>query len=187
MSQKYTCRIALKETVTSDDEITQKLTLENILTPEDMKALLRTQLETDGWVKGEDDIYQKTDDQGIVSRVNPETGDVSHKLEAKAEINEEVSGTADTWNLDDSKKQAKEIADRRALEIKKKREDKLAGEVRKKLSDAESAKTEEVALVLRGVYAEALKQKARKMGEVVSQNEGTNQNGEYELVIKVVL
>jgi hypothetical protein len=41
--------------------------------------------------------------------------------------------------------------------------------------------------VLQDVYSEALKQKARKMGEVVEQHEGTNDRGEYELVIKVEL
>ena len=39
--------------------------------------------------------------------------------------------------------------------------------------------------VLQDVYSEALKRKARQLGDVVDQYEGTNENGEYELVIKV--
>ena len=38
---------------------------------------------------------------------------------------------------------------------------------------------------LQDVYAEALKRKAGRMGEVIEQHEGVNENGEYELVIKV--
>ena len=49
------------------------------------------------------------------------------------------------------------------------------------VSDAKKLKA------LQDVYAEALKRKARKMGDVVDQHEGTNENGEYELVIKVEL
>lgn len=40
---------------------------------------------------------------------------------------------------------------------------------------------------LQDVYAEALKRKARALGDVVEQVEGTNAQGEYELVIKVEL
>ena len=59
--------------------------------------------------------------------------------------------------------------------------------VTQQLAEGEGARLEEMNQVLQGVYSEALKRKARQMGEVVSQHEGTNEAGEYELVIKIAL
>lgn len=57
--------------------------------------------------------------------------------------------------------------------------------VSQRLAEGEEQRLEEMNNVLQGVYAEALKRKARRMGDVVEQHEGTNEHGEYELVIKV--
>lgn len=187
MSQKYTCKVKVAESVKADDHIRQKIDLQNILDPEDMKALMRQELEKDGWVKdGECDVYVKTEDD-IESVMDMESMEVTHTLEKTHEVNEEISATADTWDLDKSKKLAKEAAKKRKKELLDKTKAKVEGEVRQQLTEVEKTKTEEMARILRGVYSEALKQKARKIGEVVSQTEGTNQNGEYELVIKVEL
>ncbi len=63
----------------------------------------------------------------------------------------------------------------------------LQRQVTQQLAEGESARLEEMNQTLQDVYSEALKRKARKMGDVVDQHEGTNENGEYELVIKVEL
>lgn len=187
MSQKYTCRVAVAESVKADDSITQKIDLQSILEPEEMKALLRRELEADGWGRdGECDVYVKKD-ADVESVLDMESMEVTHTLEKTQDVFENIQTTADTWDLAKSKKLAEDAAEKRKKELLDKTKAKIEAEVRTKLTQVEADKTDEIQKVLRGVYAEALKQKARKIGEVVSQTEGTNDKGEYELVIKVEL
>jgi len=186
MSQKYTCKVAVKESVKSDDEIRQKIDLAPIISADDMKALLRKELEADGWAKIDGDVYVKIDGD-VKSTLEIGTMEVAHTVEKTIEVDEEVRVTADHWELEDSKKAAQDGAKKRIEARLKHAKDEAAAHVLKVLTDVEAKKTGEVQSVLRKVYAEALKQKARKMGDVLEQTEGTNDKGEYELIIKVAL
>ena len=61
----------------------------------------------------------------------------------------------------------------------------LQVEVTQELIDSEQARMQLINEALQDVYRDALKRKASQLGEVTSINESTNENGEYELVIKV--
>ena len=187
MSQKYTCKVKVAETVKQDDELRQKIDLIPLLTEDDMKALLRGQLEADGWTKDDSsDSYSKK--EGVISStLSLETMEVRHKAEVSVVVNTEVSATADTWNLESSKAAAQEAANKKRQDLLEKQKAAAQEKASKALADAQGALTEGLSSILRGVYAEALKQKARKIGDVVSQTEGTNDKGEYELIIKVEL
>jgi hypothetical protein len=89
--------------------------------------------------------------------------------------------------LESSKAAAQEAANKKRQDLLEKQKAAAQENASKALADAEGALTEGLSSILRGVYAEALKQKARKIGDVVSQTEGTNDKGEYELIIKVEL
>jgi hypothetical protein len=185
MSQSYRVNFPVKAAVCQDDEAKISVDVQNILPKGDMEALLRGQIESKGYERQADGSYKKTstNEEGVTVDVsiNKELTEVSVKANATIEVNEEIEarGYDDVrGSIERSRKEQEQ-----ALLDRKNKE--LASKVSKAIEGEAATTTREVQDMLQGVYGEALKQKAKNMGEVMEQHEGSNERGDYELVIKV--
>ena len=192
MSQVY--HIALRESVVrvvrSCDSVSYPISLTQLLPEEDMKALLRATLEADGW-------EPLKDKPNVLIQIHGEeqwTLDLdTMELTATLESESEVSANVNVTGSAESERTAQEVAKRRLREKAEAVGQSIEESGRRELQErvtAELAKGEEDRMramneVLQRVYAEALKRKAGQLGEVLEVQEGTNQDGNYELVIRV--
>ncbi len=171
MSRGYRIRMyQATATAHSEDEFGMDLCLLDILPPQDMLALVRSELAKAGW--------KKTQDGGMQTTIAGAT----------------VKLTADGSRITVSTKETKQITSRgtsqagaksQAEASAKSAKDELARKVTKKLMEIEPEIREQVQQVLQKVYVEALQQKARTLGDVESIDERRDENGELELTIKV--
>lgn len=188
MSMTVQVKFPVREVVRTGDKTKQDIDLRPILSPEDMKALLRAKLEEKGYTPSKDNpaILEKeeTDPQtGLTVKrtVNTDNPAVETSVETEDAIDEEITarGYDDVRGSIDRSKEAETAAliNRRTKEAEAK--------VNETISRGAAKSQQEMGQVLQEVCAEALKTRARQMGDVVEQHEGTNEHGEYELNIKV--
>jgi hypothetical protein len=187
MSLSYRVKLQVSEVVSADDKTVHQLDLRPVLDPEDMKALLRQSLQGRGFEQeGEDKLVRK-EKTGETITVDLESLQLTAELEAESQVRGEVEGWGDAETRDNAKRSASSRAQEQAENMVEQGRKDTQRKVTRQLAEGEAGRLEEMNKVLQDVYSEALKQKARKMGEVVEQHEGTNDRGEYELVIKVEL
>lgn len=184
MSQSYRVNFRVRQPVCEDDEASIKIDLQPILSKEDMKAILRGNVEGKGFERQEDGSYKKTvevDGVEVEVTIDAECQDVKVKASATTMIDEDIEARGyDDVSGSIERSRAEQTA---ALLERKKKE--TQGKVSKAVEQVVTDVNSDVQDALEKTYGEALKQKARNMGEVVEQHEGTNERGDYELVIKV--
>lgn len=192
MSQLYHVELkgSVRETIHLHDEIVHQLDLSHILEQEDMKALLRKQLADKGFEKDEEaDEWKKSMEDGVELVFNLEEMQVSARLEDSKDVEKGVSATGSAWDhKGQANKNAKhelELQKERAVEEIHREGAQQQQELSKKLEAGEEERMLEINQMLQEVYAEALKEKAQSMGDVMEVHEGTSANGDYELVIKI--
>lgn len=187
MSLSYRVSLQVCEVVSADDKTTHKLDLQSILPEDEMKGLLRDSLTARGFEEQEDGTLKRVEEGGEVITVNLE--DLTMTTELASE--DTVEGKVEGWGDAETRRGAQRDAERRAREQASALVDQGQREAQRRvtsqLAEGESARLEDMNQALQDVYAEALKRKARALGDVVEQVEGTNAQGEYELVIKVEL
>lgn len=185
MSRCYRIEVSetLRRHVEVEDGIAIHLELLDILPPERMRSLLEEQLGARGYTKQADGTYTKSLEGGIEVRVT-EDGEVQISLSDEAELELSASGAARSY---DARDQKAEDAIRRKLaqnlEGDAQREtEALREKVTKRLEDALDALRGELDDAVNRATGEALKEKARQLGEVqeISENPETG-----ELVIRV--
>ena len=187
MSLSYRVSLKVCEVVAADDKTIHQLDLRDVLPEEEMKDLLRARLIEQGFEQSEDDENKlvREGKTGETVSVDMET----LELTAELEMEQEVSGTVDTWGDSHTRAAAKRQAEARAQQqadaMLERGQQKAQSEVSSRLAAGESDRLEEMNQVLQDVYSEALKRKARRLGDVIEEYEGTNEAGEYELVIKI--
>lgn len=187
MSLSYRVTLQVSEVVNADDKTVHQLDLRPVLEQEDMKALLRQALKQRGFEEEGDTKLVRKEKTGESVTVDLESLQLTAELEAKSEVKGQVEGWGDAETRDNAKRSAQSRAQEQAENMVEQGRKETQRKVTRQLAEGEGARLEEMNKVLQDVYSEALKQKARKMGEVVEQHEGTNERGEYELVIKVEL
>ena len=120
--------------------------------------------------------------------------EVTAELESEHEFSEEIHGTG-WYDVDFGPDGKEEAAKHAEAELERQREgaekaaDALAErkqrELTKQLEDSDAGRMRLLNEVTQRVYAEALKKKAHQLGDVVSVQESTSPQGEYQLTIKV--
>ncbi len=172
MSRAY--RISVKETVTrkitGSDEISTRLELLEILTPEAMGELLRRELEARGFKDQTDGSMARTDGDARVV-VDPCNGQVTVKAEVDREVTEQ--GTRETAAWDDIGPKRHEVEQRIREQIQKelsqkidRQQEKLQQKATEKLERELDELQPELSEIVNKVTREALKQKAAQMGTI---------------------
>ncbi len=199
-SYRVTVTRSVKETVKGKDESRNKITLSDILPQGRMKDLLTDALEKKGFEKQADGTWKRTVN-GVTEVFNPETMEVTATAEASGEIQKEKSVQAigdARRERDVGSQQAhaeREVGARLEKELavtdaeRKAKREALEQEARKRLEESEGRRMKDLNEATLDVYAEAIKEKAKTLGEVKEQRESRRDNGmggqEYELIIKV--
>jgi len=185
MSLSYRVTLQVQEVVSADDKTVHQLDLRDILGEDDMKDLLKQSLEERGFEEEEDGKLVRREGSGEVITVDMESLQLTTELESSSEVSGKVDAWGDAESRGSARRQAEASAQRQANSIIERGQKDIQSKVTEQLARGEKDRLEEMHQTLQDVYAEALKRKARQMGDVVDQYEGTNENGEYELVIKV--
>lgn len=186
MSLSYRVSLQVCEVVSADDKTVHQLDLRDILPEEDMKDLLKGSLTARGFEQGESEHeLVRREEGGEVVTVNLESLELTTELETEREVKGKVDAWGDAESRQSAKKQAETSAQHQANALLERGQKDAQRKVTEQLAQGERERLEEMNQVLQEVYSEALKRKARQLGDVVDQYEGTNENGEYELVIKV--
>ena len=195
MSQCYW--LTLSESVTrqirSRDQVTYPIELSDILPPDEMRALLRQMLLEQGFVENEEGRLSATGTVGEVITVDLDAMEVVAELESEHEFSQDIVGTG-MYDEDfgaEGKKLAREEA-KSDIERQRVGAEKAADAVAKRkqndlsktLDDSDANRLRQLNEVVQRVYAEALKRKAHQLGDVVSVQESTSPQGEYQLTIK---
>jgi hypothetical protein len=191
---------SVNETVKGSDKSSNAISLTPICPEGRMKDLLRQALEKRGFVAQPDGTLVRTKD-GVTETFDPATSTITATAEATGEIKKEktIEAHGDSMNTSTAerdRKHAESVAGERLekqLAIseteRKTKADELTAEARKRLADSEAARVRDLNEATLDVYAEAIKEKARAMGEVKEIRETKKDNAtggtEYELVIRV--
>lgn len=189
MSQTYQCQLkaSVQHTATADDTVRHRISLTEILPAEEMVELLRQGLRDAGFDEGEGGTLVLDSAEGRTV-IDLDAMEVSTSRSEQKTLQAEATSTGSGW----SRSGAKAAAESRlegARDAARRRLAEEADRIQRDLSDGlariDAERTELLHIVLQEVYAESLKRKARQMGDVVEISEGTTEDGEYELVIKV--
>jgi len=171
MSRGYQVQwVSAKSCVEHSDHVEIGLSLLDILPKDQMGAMLRDELERDGWTKQADGTLQTVLDGTTVILDKDGT---SVRIEKTASKDVSVRST----NADDADRQLT-VAEERAKE-------QMGAELTKVLVKAEGDVRASVDKAVQKVYVEALKKKAASMGDITSIVEGQGENGALEVTIKV--
>ena len=197
---RVTVTRTVQETVSEKDQSKNKVDLTPILESGRMRDLLVEALKKRGFKEQADGTLVRTQD-GVTETFDPKTMEVTATSEASGDIKKEktVEARGDTWRREEAdrsrkhveaevgKRLEKELAVTEAERQEKQRE--LAAEAQRRLSDSEKRRMQDLNDATLDVYSEALKEKARTLGEVKEVHENRKDNGaggtEYELIIKV--
>lgn len=179
MSQTVVVKLRIDQTVDASDRVVHRLDLREILPAETMAELLVDALESRGFEREDETTLVREKDDGERQTVDLESMEVISELELERVLDGEVDARIDV----DFDRRSQEDAARE--QMTKNEREALRKEATRQLMESESERRQELDSVIEEVYAEALKQKARSLGNVVSQHESRDENGEYELVIKV--
>ncbi|HLW68792.1 MAG TPA: hypothetical protein VKS79_25975 [Gemmataceae bacterium] len=173
MSRAY--RIRVQESLTRDlraeDSIETQLEILEILPPEQMGELLAQELEQRGFERQNDGTLLRHEDNGTSVEVEPCTGKVVIRSEAKETVI--LEGSKEGFGYEDFGARRKQVEENLSKELQEdlaQRAERQQGEMQtettnrlqKELDDLQP----EVAEVIHRVTAEALKRKASQMGEI---------------------
>lgn len=176
MSRAYRIKVAekLSREITASDEICSDLEILEILPPEQMGELLKGKLKERGFEEKDGSMTRQGD--GVTVTVDPNTGEV--RVKADATENVDLKAEKDDWGYDDVGP-SKEIIEKRLQEgLKKdleKRADAKQAQLQQKATERLEAEMNEVrgelGRVVNEVTREALKIKARSLGEIKEMSE----------------
>src|SRR5262245_55979895 len=190
MSRSY--RISVKESasrvIKAEDGVCTDLEIVEVLPPEQRAARPGAQLQEHG-SEQEGDNLARDEGDGVKTVVDPRTGTVTVLAEASeaAKVEGERSGRA----YDDVGPHAGQVREGLRKELQKELEKKIeekTGALQSKVTDKLEGKLsdlrEELDQVVNSVTAEALKQKARQMGQIKEITEDP-QAGSLTIVVEV--
>ncbi|MEQ8819972.1 MAG: hypothetical protein RLY93_06980 [Sumerlaeia bacterium] len=190
MSQMY--RIALKSsvkrTITASDSITYPIQLTEILPEDEMKDVLKERLRAHGFEEQEDGTFRKPGEAGETITVDLEKMEAEASLSAERDMETEVEATGSGGTRTFAQTEAQRVLaakEQHAREMLGSKEKGLQEDLTGRLEESEEGRMRDFNEILQETYAESLKRKARQMGEVMEVREGTTEDGQYELTIRV--
>lgn len=184
MSRAYRIRISesVHENIHVEDGVQSKLDVLDILGKEAMAELLAAELEKNGFER-DGNVMRRTDDDGVEIEVDLTEGTITVRARGESEVDrtierdrlvdEEQSGRAE----DALRKAARKQLENEVEAERAKLTEEVATKLEKKLRDLK----EEMDRVSNKVTADALKQKARQIGEV----EEVQEDDQGNVTIKV--
>jgi hypothetical protein len=181
---KVTVKGSVHRVVHVEDGVCTTLEMLPILPQERQSEILGAELARRGFAR--ENGVAKREEDGVVIEVDLKTGAVSVKAEATANIAIEKERTERMYEevLEAGRKAAQERVDREAARDAATAEQQAKGEVAAKLEKKLGDLQRELDAVTSAVTRDALKEKARKIGEI----EELHENAETgELTIKVKL
>ena len=171
MSRGYQIEwVSVRSSVQHGDRLDLEVGLLAILPDDQMRALLREELEREGWRRAADGSLE-ADVEGTPVTLSPDGKTVSATKSVDASVG---ARGVDKQSAD------KELA--RAAETAK---GQLGEKVTKALAKVEAAVKPIVDAAVQRVYLEALKRKAASLGQLESVVETRGEGGELEVTIKV--
>lgn len=193
MSQTY--RISLKSSVSkvikAEDSISYPLELTEIVPLEDMKEAFVKGLLERGFTEVSEKVYEMTLDNGEVLSVDIDSMTLTASLKAEKEVAAEVEvsgrGNSKSNANKDAQSRLSRLEEVTEERIENKGLEDLGKELSEKLTEAEADRLKLINEILQDVYSQSLKKKAATLGNVMEIREGTNEDGQYELDIKVEL
>jgi uncharacterized protein YqfB (UPF0267 family) len=199
MSHPYRVVVSrtVERAVQARDYVTNRINLLRLLPLEIMRGFLEKALREHGWQR-ENGTYRKVGEQGEEMVFDLEEMTVTTRLETEEVISKEKTVTArgDALRRSDVS-QAKEALRRRVEEQLEKdlritdqevaaKEAALQADLAERLAATEEARLRELNRVIKDVYAESLKEKAKTLGTVTHVHEETRRDGqEYQLTIRI--
>jgi FtsH ternary system domain X5 len=189
MSRAY--RISVRETLRrvlrAHDRVSTQLELLEILSPEEMAELLSQELEKRGFERKDGNLSREED--GVTVSVDPKTGTVTVAAESSEEVDLQQAREGTAW--DDAGPSAKNVREG----LRKQAQTDLERQADKKTSELQSQVTDrlekqlgdlrqELDQAVNRVTAEALKEKARRMGQIKEITED-EQTGSLTIVVEV--
>jgi len=191
MSRAYWVKLAssVSTTIDASDKAIHKIDIEAVVPQGEMGELLEHALEQSGWTRSEDNgrEFHKTMEDGVELTWNLDTNTVeAAATEQRQVVREvEVQGRGYDQNIarSDAERQLakREKAAQQEASIE---EERLQREITDRLGSNEKDRVREINEVLQKTYAEAVKRKAGRLGNVTSVSEST-QDGEYQLTIVI--
>jgi len=190
MSRAYRIKVSesLSRVIRAEDHVATRLELLEILPPEEMATLLAAELAGRGFEETDDGLVR--DDGNVRIVVDPCTGEVTVRAEAQQDVR--LESKKDGYVYDETpQRQRKELerelrdeakqdidrqADRKAEELRRQVTDRLERE----LLDLQG----ELNAVANRVTAEALKQKAARIGQIKQLTEDP-ESGSMTIVLEV--
>ena len=194
MSQTYVIKVSasVQEKVHAKDRRVKQIVLSEIVDKEEQRQILAEELRGRGWEEVPDQPGKWRRKRGqVVETLDLEdmTVESEVELEKTLERNRTIVVRGDRDYEEQEKRrerEQKELEKSIAIsdEEKRRAESVLQRQIADTLDESEEERTEELNDVVRGVYAESLKRKARRLGTVTEVREGTA-GQDYELVIKI--
>lgn len=190
MSQLYHVEVksSVKENFSLSDRLVRPIALTPILSEEEMRDIMATILQRRGFQETAPGKWTTQGDHGETIVYDLEKMEMQTFLEEEKSLQTDVSVVGSAY---DSKKRAKEVANKRlqteealARDRLQHEADQIQKQITQTLLDTEQDRLQQAHQILQEVYAESLKRKAGQLGEVTSIHEGTDQ-GQYELVIRI--
>jgi len=189
MSQVYqiTLTSGITRTIHASDQMTHRIELTPILGEPQMKDVVRASLKERGWEEQEDGTFHKTGDDGETLIWDLEAGQVVAIVEVEKEVSADLSAKGTGGSDEAARRSAERSLNRQTARVEHdiaETETELARETAQTLKDSAKRRERELNDVLQGIYAEALKEKAKELGTVLSIDEHRD-GDDYELVIKI--
>lgn len=194
MSQTYVIKVSasVQEHVRAKDKRVKKIVLTEIVSKEEQKELVRGQLVERGFEQEGDDPDVLVRKKGeVTERVDLGEMTVEATVEKGKVLERErtvvVRGDRDLEDQEERRRREQRGLEQQIAiteEERTKAQSGLQREIATTLDETEEERTTELNEVVREVYAEGLKRKARKLGQVTEVREG-RAGEDYELVIKI--
>jgi hypothetical protein len=189
MSRAYRIEVSesVRRVIRASDHVSTRLEILEILPPEDMAALLKKELEQHGFTPEGDRMVREEGEAKIV--VEPSTGTVTVQSETDQQVSlkRTESGFSYTQEAAETKK-AKDALRQQVRKNLDKEVDARQARLQKELTDKLEAQLgdvrKELDQIANKVTAEALKVKAKQMGQVKEITEDP-QSGSLTIVVEV--
>jgi FtsH ternary system domain X5 len=171
MSRAYRIQVreSITRTLTGEDEISTQLEILEVLPPEAMAGLLTEELKNRGFEEKDGKLVRTGDDTTVT--VDPNTGAIT--IKAKTQQTVDLEGTREGISYDDVGPAGKAVKQNLQKELQKdleKRAEQKAGELQTKATEKLQKELceleQEMAGVVNRVTIEALKEKAKQLGEI---------------------
>lgn len=190
MSRSY--RVSVRESVnrviTAEDSVCTELEIIEVLPPERMAELLANELKGRGFERN-GDLMTRKEKNGISVEVNVKTSEITVRVTGSEKTTLEGEKTGRAW--DDVGPHANQVQEELRKQLQKELDLKAQGktqELQSKITDKLEGHLndlrQELDQVANRVTAEALKEKARSMGQIKEMSED-QQTGELTIVVEV--